>query len=61
MQTTDAGIFVDDLKRFERFQKAVELVTDTSCDVKVKAESGKLDNALWTFVSLMRFVVSCNI
>ena len=46
MQTTNVGIFVDDLERFGRFQTAAELVTNTSCDVKVKAASRKLDHAL---------------
>ena len=61
MQATHAGIFLDDLERFDRFHTAAELVTKTSCDVKVKAESRKLDRTLWSLVGLMRSVVSCNI
>ena len=47
MQTTDVGIFLDDLERFDRFRTAAELVTNTSCDVKVKAEIRKLSQGLW--------------
>ena len=58
MQTTDAGVLVDDMERFIRFEAAVDLVTNTSCDVKVQDASRKLSRVLWSLSSLMRSVVS---
>ena len=58
VQTTDAGVLVDDMERFTRFEAAVDLVTDTSCDVKVRDASRKLGRALWSLISLMKSVVS---
>ncbi|XP_020617497.1 uncharacterized protein LOC110055446 [Orbicella faveolata] len=59
-RTTDAGVLVDDMERFIRFEAAVDLVTNTSCDVKVQDASRKLSRVLWSLISLMRSVMRKN-
>ena len=58
MQTTDAGILIDQMQLSHRFMAAMKVVKDTSCDVKVQEASEKLENYLSILVGLTRLVVS---
>ena len=56
-QETNAGVFCDDLQKFERFKAAVELAHSSPYE-EVRALSEKLDLILFTLTSRMKKVVS---
>ena len=56
-QETNAGVFCDDLQKFERFKAAVELAHSSPYE-EVRALSEKLDLILLTLTSRMKKVVS---
>ena len=59
-QETNAGVFRDDLQKFERFKAAVELAHSSPYE-EVRALSEELDSILFTLTSRMKKVVSLNI
>ena len=59
-QETNAGVFCDDLQKFERFKAAVELAHSSPYE-EVRALSEKLDSILFTLTKKKKKVVSLNI